>query len=513
MPSSLVKKCSCDARADCIHTVTLSSSSFSKVYQYTQCSFTQDIYTVDNDGNGVDVSVSIIKKNKQSACLPHCGSGVIFNDFGDGFYNPLNEGMNNVTLEYRGKESVPSAIEFINAIVLADKFAIKPSDYRLQVFECAGRFENERLFYSQSGVVYNNTSGGLNVVDTVIHVYPKAEFELSLNFSYEGHSSTYTDEERKEKRREYNSNKNAAKRKNTRNLHKGWTIYTPKFKQENEFKIEGEASFSFGDKNKKYTKDLFSRKNTNDKNKLNIIDKGFDAIHQFSSMFSSGKGKFNLIETIIKPPAIGLSGSGEINPNNEQYNIEKRLKVKLEPLIGVSLTLDLIQALAAYFKIDSLVSSAREKISCDDNSLNCADLRCDLIAETKINTEFEVTSKNDVKDITMSGKTSGEIALNLDSNLATHYEVLNVNGFFEIGADIKAKAIYEFSRVGDKLVLIFYHDGVEADVVMKYKFNVNKANSSSKKKSIGSPNVSSSVKKWVLYDKLPKEKSKYKIEI
>ncbi|HIF9186837.1 TPA: hypothetical protein ACX6PV_003883 [Photobacterium damselae] len=512
MPSSLVKKCSCDARADCIHTVTLSSSSFSKVYQYTQCSFTQDIYTMDKDGNGIDVSVSIIKKNKQSACLPRCGSGVIFNDFGDGFYNPVNEGMNNVTLKYRGKESVPSAIEFINAIVLADKFAIKPSDYRLQVFECAGRFENEKLFYSQSGVVYNNTSGGLNVVDAVLHVYPKASFSLNLTLSYQGKTVTKTDEERKKEQSDKNQNKNPSKQKSKRNSHKGWTKYTSKYKQENELKIQGNATYTFGNKTEKYTEELFSKKTAKDKNKLNIIDKSFDTINKFSSMLLSGNEKFNLIDTKIKPPSVMLSGGGTFNPKNEQYNIEKNLTVKLFPLVGVSVTLDIIQALAAYCGANSLVELVRDDLSCEERESNCADLKCNLVAETNIHTEFNIKSQDNIKNINFSGVTKGDVIFKLDSNLSVKYNVWVVSGVFEVGANVIAKGYAEFRKEDKKIELVFYHDGVVAMVNMKYKFDVKNEDDFDDSLSITIPETDKS-EKWVLFDKLPKNKSNYKVSI
>ncbi|UJZ94780.1 hypothetical protein IHC87_05255 [Photobacterium damselae subsp. damselae] len=511
MPSSLVKKCSCDARADCIHTVTLSSSSFSKVYQYTQCSFTQDIYTVDKDGNGIDVSVSIIKKNKQSACLPRCGSGVIFNDFGDGFYNPLNEGMNNVTLKYRGKESVPSAIEFINAIVLADKFAIKPSDYRLQVFECAGRFENEKLFYSQSGVVYNNTSGGLNVVDTVIHVYPEASFSVNLTLSYTGSTSTYTDEERKQARAEQNTNRKASKQKDLRNAHKGWTKYTPEFKQENELKVEGESQYTFGNKTEKYKEELFSKKTKKDKYTLSVIDKSFDTIGKFSSMLTSGKESFKLIETKIKPPCIKLNGSGTFNPKHEQYNIDKKLTVELSPLIGMSVTLDLIQALAAYCKVDSIMELVRDDLSCKERESNCADLKCNLVAESNINTTFDIKTENNIKDIEFAGVAKGEVIFKLDSNLSVKYNVWVVSGVFEVGANVIAKGYTEFQKIGDDIELVFYHDGVVAMVNMKYKYELNNENDLDSNFSFEHPETNKS-EKWVLFDKLPKNSSTYKVK-
>ncbi|WIH29694.1 hypothetical protein [Photobacterium damselae] len=513
MPSTLVKKCSCDARATCIHTVTLSSSGFSKIYQYTQWRFEKDIYAVDKGGKGFDVSVNIIKKtNAQNACLPRCGSGVIFNDYGDGSYQPLNAGENSWTLKYRGKEEIPSAVKFINAIVLADKYAIPPSDYRLQVFECAGRFENEKLFYSQSGVVYSETSGGLNVIDTIIHVYPEASFSVNLTLSYTGSTSTYTDEERKQARAEQNTNRKASKQKDLRNAHKGWTKYTPEFKQENELKVEGEAQYTFGNKTEKYKEELFSKKTKKDKYTLSVIDKSFDTIGEFSSMLSSEKESFKIIETKIKPPCIKLNGSGTFNPKHEQYNIDKKLKVELSPLIGMSVTLDLIQALAAYCKVDSIMDLVRDDLSCKERESNCADIKCNLVAESNINTTFDIKTENNIKDIKFAGVTKGEVIFKLDSNLSVKYNVWVVSGVFEVGANVIAKGYSEFQKSGDKIELVFYHDGVVAEVNTKSKFEVKNENDTNFNFSFEHPEIQKS-KKWVLFDKLPKDKSSYKVSI
>ncbi|WP_340642400.1 hypothetical protein [Photobacterium damselae] len=510
MPSTLVKKCSCDARATCIHTVTLSSSGFSKIYQYTQWRFEKDIYAVDKGGKGFDVSVNIIKKpNAQNACLPRCGSGVIFNDYGDGSYQPLNAGENSWTLKYRGKEEIPSAVKFINAIVLADKYAIPPSDYRLQVFECAGRFENEKLFFSQLGVVYSGPSGGLNVIDTMIHVYPEASFSVNLTLSYTGSTSTYTDEERKQARAEQNTNRKASKQKDLRNAHKGWTKYTPEFKQENELKVEGEAQYTFGNKTEKYKEELFSKKTKKDKYTLNVIDKSFDTIGKFSSMLSSGKGKFNLIETKIKPPCIKLNGSGTFNPKHEQYNIDKKLKVELSPLIGMSVTLDLIQALASFYKMNAVVDRGREQLSCLDRESNCADIKCNLVVESNINTTFDIKTDNNKKDIEFAGETKGEVIFKLDSNLSVKYNVWVVVGVFEIGGNILTKGFSEFQKVENDIELVFYHDGITADVTMKYAYSV-RENKNTNNNYFSHPEKQVS-KKWVLFDKLPKDKSIYKV--
>ncbi|HIF9439776.1 TPA: hypothetical protein ACX6SL_003995, partial [Photobacterium damselae] len=126
------------------------------------------------------------------------------------------------------------------------------------------------------------------MVDTVLHVYPKASFSLNLILSYQGKTVTKTDEERKKEQSDKNQNKNPSKQKSKRNSHKGWTKYTSKYKQENELKIQGNATYTFGNKIEKYTEELFSKKTAKDKNKLNIIDKSFDTIIQFRSMLSSG---------------------------------------------------------------------------------------------------------------------------------------------------------------------------------------------------------------------------------
>ncbi|HIF9275958.1 TPA: hypothetical protein ACX6QR_004034, partial [Photobacterium damselae] len=325
-------------------------------------------------------------------------------------------------------------------------------------------------------------------------------------------TSTYTDEERKQARAEQNTNRKASKQKDLRNAHKGWTKYTPEFKQENELKVEGEAQYTFGNKTEKYKEELFSKKTKKDKYTLSVIDKSFDTIGKFSSMLSSGNGKFNLIETKIKPPCIKLNGCGTFNPKHEQYNIDKKLKVELSPLIGMSVTLDLIQALAAYCKVDSIMELVRDDLSCKERESNCADLKCNLVAESNINTTFDIKTENNIKDIEFAGVTKGEVIFKLDSNLSVKYNVWVVVGVFEIGANVIAKGFSEFQKVGGNIELVFYHDGVVAEVNMKNKYELNGGYNSSSSPIVKKPETVKS-KKWVLFEKLPKDKSSYKVSI
>ncbi|HIF9499488.1 TPA: hypothetical protein ACX6SJ_004017, partial [Photobacterium damselae] len=60
--------------------------------------------------------------------------------------------------------------------------------------------------------------------------------------------------------------------------------------------------------------------------------------------------------------------------------------------------------------------------------------------------------------------------------------------------------------------LVFYHDGVVANVIMKYKYNVGNKDNNSLVPTISQPEAAT-IKKWVLFDKLPKNKSNYKVSI
>ncbi|HIF9437597.1 TPA: hypothetical protein ACX6SL_001730, partial [Photobacterium damselae] len=214
--------------------------------------------------------------------------------------------------------------------------------------------------------------------------------------------------------------------------------------------------------------------------------------------------------TKIKPPSVMLSGGGTFNPKNERYNIEKNLTVKLFPLVGVSITLDIIQALAAYCGANSLVELVRDDLSCKERESNCADLKCNLVAETNIHTEFNIKSQDDIKDINFSGVTKGDVVFKLDSNLSVKYNVWVVSGVFEVGANVIAKGYAEFQKIGDDIELVFYHDGVVAMVNVKSKFDVKNEDDFDDSLSITIPETYKS-EKWVLFDKLPKNKSNYKV--
>ena len=95
----------------------------------------------------------------------------------------------------------------------------------------------------------------------------------------------------------------------------------------------------------------------------------------------------------------------------------------------------------------------------------------------------------------------------LDSNLSVKYNVWVVSGVFEVGANVIAKGYAEFRKVDKKIELVFYHDGVVAMVNMKYKYSVNDEDNNG----FFSHPEKQTIKKWVLFDKLPKDKSSYKV--
>ncbi|HIF9420474.1 TPA: hypothetical protein ACX6SA_000518 [Photobacterium damselae] len=79
-----------------------------------------------------------------------------------------------------------------------------------------------------------------------------------------------------------------------------------------------------------------------------------------------------------------------------------------------------------------------------------------------------------------------------------------------MGANVIAKGYAEFQKVDDDIELVFYHDGVVAMVNMKYKYELNDGYYSSSSPTINHPETVKS-EKWVLFEKLPKDKSSYKV--
>ncbi|HIF9499467.1 TPA: hypothetical protein ACX6SJ_003993, partial [Photobacterium damselae] len=59
--------------------------------------------------------------------------------------------------------------------------------------------------------------------------------------------------------------------------------------------------------------------------------------------------------------------------------------------------------------------------------------------------------------------------------------------------------------------LVFYHDGVVAMVNMKYSYNIRERRNTDN--SYFSHPEKQESKRWVLFDKLPKNKSNYKVSI
>ncbi len=71
-------------------------------------------------------------------------------------------------------------------------------------------------------------------------------------------------------------------------------------------------------------------------------------------------------------PKLVIEGSGELTENNNAHSVYMKGKVSVvfDPLIGIRITLDLLQAFAACYHFDQFTAIVREELTAREKSVN-----------------------------------------------------------------------------------------------------------------------------------------------
>ncbi|WP_233420748.1 hypothetical protein [Xenorhabdus nematophila] len=131
----------------------------------------------------------------------------------------------------------------------------------------------------------------------------------------------------------------------------------------NSLTITGEITAEKGAETRSWSKELeFEFKKG--KKKLGPIDTAIDGIGKINNMLAFGhdQDKFRIINLDLIYPLINISGRYELS-HNDKYKLFCKFNADITgtPLIGLELRADVIQIFAAYFKIDRVVTTIREK--------------------------------------------------------------------------------------------------------------------------------------------------------
>ena len=536
MPISLTAgspKCNCKNPDTCTHALKITTTIPEETYEYKQGESLPVIYLHDRDAEGVDVTTTLIGKTCVSNS-PDCPSGVIYNDY---YLNQLKKGQNNNKLKYLSYEDklklmmegtsevnintpgsgyIYEALEYLDIVTFLTDVVfegidkIDKTEYTLQVGECLGQPIQEMIFPLKTTANDRAKYPIYTTVNTRIVVYPKLVWEVDVNISASKNDGTkeLTDDERYDilQGRTQNEQMSVGKYAITRGV-----------------TIDGSASIAVGSASKDYKKTI-EKEFTLYKDKLTLLRNAEKTIDTVTNLFRADDKKIQLFSMDIKYPCLNIKGSGELllSKDNKPY-VKCGVDVNLAPLIQFTITLDLIQAFAAYFHQEKNIARIREKAQSQEGDVKDgkngvyakAVLNLIVSGDVKLSYRYAADENNEFHS-ELGDINEGRLGLSLEAKVEAGLRVVVIEAFFSAEAKISTECCFALDKKQNKdLELIFYHNGVV--MYAKYKIEVNIGNDDRDENIPPSKSESSDNNweegegEWTLCKPLSKEASPYKI--
>ncbi len=524
-------KCNCKNPDTCIHSFTLKVKD--RTFTYKQNGFVSVVNAIAEGQKTVPISLSLVGKQ----CVSHnplCPQGTIYNNAEAGSLKPFNKGLTDYQAHYNPDKisffDKYDSIDFLIDYVLAkDTLSLLPTtSYTLRVGQCRGEpFVNKSLNFLD-GLSQMFNFAPKDALWTYINIYPEYKWEVSLVIGTEKEVEEFTDRELKKQQRVLNAENGVAQRG-----HRGWTRL-PKNEITDSLEIEGKLSCKLGSKTHDYSAKLkqeFKKKATN----LPFLDKAkktLDVVGKALSTGKGGEGKITILYTEIICPKLEIKGGGELKEDASSglVYIERQVSLGLAPLIGLKMTLDLLQAFAAWYKMDVLLAAVREGLMSKEQAYNeggnaaFIGMKFELVAEGAI--DLKLAFKSDAKNEWEWEKTDSveaKLSLTIDANVRAGVRFYIANGALTIGGKAVAEGCLGLDNpTKDKMELVLYHNGITAKVYVSYTVGIARDSQVDNESNDVPEETSSSQeaeqekkneKEWIIHDKLEKEDSTYRINL
>ncbi|AYA40831.1 hypothetical protein HZS38_10660 [Xenorhabdus nematophila] len=302
----------------------------------------------------------------------------------------------------------------------------------------------------------------------------------------------------------------------------GWRRNTSPYEVRNSLTITGEITAEKGAETRSWSKELeFEFKKG--KKKLGPIDTAIDGIGKINNMLAFGhdQDKFRIINLDLIYPLINISGRYELS-HNDKYKLFCKFNADITgtPLIGLELRADVIQIFAAYFKIDRVVTTIREKGAELEQEVKQGKngafygAQLDLILSGDLSVMFGWES-DDKGDWAFKKDTALETGFGIraETNIRGGARYYTVNGYFDASAQISAKVLVALESTEKNMELILYHDGIQTSASVKYGASI-KPRKDDDEWEVPIGNEDEPIEKdWIFQEPLPKEKSTYRISL
>ncbi|OWO84097.1 hypothetical protein B5C26_03430 [Photorhabdus luminescens] len=519
--------CDCKTPDLCIHKLVLKVGK--RVFHYNQIEPIGDIWVVD-EAEGIPVSVSLVGKQ----CITenaHCPKAIFYSPDNPAFqfYELSKNPIKGPGVDYEisfSRHNLPvdpiasDPLGFIASWLFqkGDLNCLPHTDYILTLTQCYGQPFAQRSFLLPDDKVKMLMLGRVDALSTKIHVLPQYEWTLDITIGAEQEVRERSAEERKAEALEERQKNNPNAKKPGQNWHK----HTAGYELTNTLTVEGSFAYTLGPYSHTFTREL-EKEFKEKRKKLGLVNKGLQAVETLQKLFSSeGSQEIKLLEVEIQTPEIKLSGGSKLvnATHGDAAYFEHAVSVALEPLIGIKLRLDLIEAFATEFGVEKLIALIREQglkgKAAVEEGRNGAYLgaQLDMILEGALNLSFKYASNEEHKmEFQLGDMVRGTLAIKAETNIQAGFKYYLVEGYFNAEADIEAEGCFELDKQDKELSLVFFHHGIVASYYVEYGAGIAppKSNRDSAKQKDGKDNKKQ--KKWEIYPKLPKEKSTYKLRL
>lgn len=516
----------------------------------------------------LSVPLKVITKSK--GCVSgnsDCPIGNVYGDISNGFSNSINKiSHSNVESEVRNtfigkvtpqdkldiplvytKQFCDFGIEEMNPFTaLVELFAGYSSDdlkyvqkYTLSVAECGHKpfvpkwynaSVESNMLINTGAFIYHHF-GNRSLFNTSFNLILQRKVNVQLTISFNEKTTGQNDVDR----RKATAENNQALGKNNPKKDKGWTKSGTELITTS-IKFEGSITKLLGMDSKKWSAELkHEYSKLKDKKELSVIEKVNKVVDNLNRLLSSAPDKkrskykqeeYELSKFELVYPVIKISGEREVALNKQNEIVPKcDFYMRGDPFFGFKLTFDMIQAFAAYYGINTIVSVIREQGTKNEEDVQKGKdgaflgVQLDIIFDLSLacGVKYKTDDTGELKFDEASSAVNLAFGISCETNIRAGFRYYGVSGFFK--AEAKVDAIFCAGWASDGSGdIVFYHDGIKAYASVEYGVGIAKEETQKNKGFPGKKTVTFEVKEstkpldeeWIIHEPLPKDKSPHR---
>ncbi|MBF4276664.1 hypothetical protein EAY27_05515 [Vibrio anguillarum] len=526
--------CRCNLKGDCL--VRYQITSDAGLFEFKNGDVgTRTVKLVDK-GEGTSVNIAI-----EGSCVNHlssCPTGYLSDNIA--YSEALSASQcKNHTLYYR---AIPSErmglLGAIQNLLSENKAtALSHTRYKVCITQCAGKPQAEQTLWLSPPISYFL---GQIPNDTFIDVYPQLTLKPKLTLAGKHIKKSISDEDRHK----------AYQYKESTGQLDGLSIPTKEI--EKGFSLSGSLSINEGSQITQYgvgythtDSNIPGKPSTRDldtefegiKKKMKLVKAATQMVEQIQSGLyteKAGKSEVKLYHFDFQPPSLSLEGEQTVKVANNGLDVDGKVTLGLDPLIGFELKLDMLMAAAMYFKLGNVAQTVREKAAELEQRVKEGKAGAYAGAEFDITLKAALSAKGSIqytpqKAPTYDFEAEVEMPIKGDLNARSGLRVWMMEGAFNVNVEsnVNAKGMLalttETKDPNARVELVFYHGGIWAEVNIEKSLTFNGDKSDSSNGDVGLDGLQTKNKvqsdaipqkhRWDWVDAMDKQHSPYRVTV